>query len=211
MLMRRRSVMTALAAALPIAGSLGVVSTAHADEVSTARSLIESTGSKLLSVINSSQNDSAKQEQLRQLVFGSVDVDGVARFVLGRFWRIATPAQQQDYMQTFRQLLVYAVTAQASTFQGASLKVGQAAQRDVGVVVDTAVTVPGKPETTVQWVVAPIDGQPKIIDIIAEGTSLRITERNDYAGVISQHGGQIQPLLTAMHQQLARFKANAAG
>jgi phospholipid transport system substrate-binding protein len=211
MLMRRRSVMTALAAALPIAGSLGLVSTAHADDVSTARSLIEGTGSKLLGVINSSEKDSAKQEQLRQLVYGSVDVDGVARFVLGRYWRIATPAQQQDYMQTFRQLLVYAVTAQASTFQGASMKVGQAAQRDMGMVVDTAVTVPGKPETTVQWVVAPIDGQPKIIDIIAEGTSLRITERNDYAGVISQHGGQIEPLLNAMHQQLARFKANATG
>lgn len=211
MLMRRRSVMTALAAALPIAGSLGLVSTAYADEASTARALIESTGSKLLSVINSSEKDSAKQEQLRQLVFDNVDVDGVARFVLGRFWRVATPAQQQDYMQTFRQLLVYAVTAQASTFQGASMKVGQAAQRDVGVVVDTAVTVPGKPETTVQWVVGMIGGEPKIIDIIAEGTSLRITERNDYAGVISQHGGQIQPLLTAMHQQLARFKANATG
>ncbi|HTI00461.1 MAG TPA: ABC transporter substrate-binding protein [Acidisoma sp.] len=211
MLMRRRSVMTALAAALPIAGSLGLVTTAHADDVSTARSLIQSTGAKLLSVINSSAKDSAKQEQLRQLVYGSVDVDGVARFVLGRYWRVATPAQQADYMETFRQLLVYAVTAQASTFQGASMKVGQAAERDMGIVVDTAVTVPGKPETTVQWVVATIGGQPKIIDIIAEGTSLRITERNDYAGVISQHGGQVQPLLDAMHHQLARFKANATG
>lgn len=211
MLMRRRSVMTALAAALPIAASLGSVAAAHAQDVSSARSLIQSTGSKLLSVINSSEKDSAKQAQLRQLVFDNVDVDGVARFVLGRYWRIATPAQQSDYMQTFRQLLVYAVTAQASTFEGASMRVGQAAERDMGIVVDTAVTVPGKPETTVQWVVADIGGQPKIIDIIAEGTSLRITERNDYAGVISQHGGRIEPLLDAMHQQLARFKANATG
>lgn len=209
MLMRRRSVMTALAVALPIAASLG--SAAHAQDVSAARSLIQSTGTKLLSVINSSEKDSAKQAQLRQLVFDSVDVDGVARFVLGRYWRIATPAQQADYMQTFRQLLVYAVTAQASTFEGASMRVGQAAERDAGIVVDTAVTVPGKPETTVQWVVSDIGGQPKIIDIIAEGTSLRITERNDYAGVISQHGGRIEPLLDAMHHQLARFKANATG
>ncbi|GAB0117403.1 hypothetical protein Acid7E03_14750 [Acidisoma sp. 7E03] len=211
MLMRRRSVMTALAVALPLAGSLGLASVARADEASAARTLIANTGGKLLDVINSSASDGAKQAQLRQLVFASVDVDGVARFVLGRYWRIATPAQQQDYMETFRQLLVYAVTAQASTFEGAQLKVGDAAQRDVGTVVDTTVLVPGKPPTNVQWVVQAVGGQPKIVDIIAEGTSLRITERNDYAGVISQHGGQIQPLLDAMHHQLARFKANATG
>lgn len=211
MLMRRRTAMTALAAALPMAGFLVQVPAAHADEVSSARALIATTGSKLLDVINSSAGDAAKQAKLRDLVHASVDVDGVARFVLGRYWRVATPAQQQDYMGTFRQLLVYAVTAQASTFQGASFKVGQAAMRDVGVVVDTMVTVPGKPPTTVQWVVKEIGGQPKIVDIIAEGTSLRITERNDYAGVISQHGGQIQPLLDAMHHQLARFKSNATG
>jgi phospholipid transport system substrate-binding protein len=56
-----------------------------------------------------------------------------------------------------------------------------------------------------------VDGQPKIVDIIAEGTSLRLTERNDYAGVISQHGGQIQPLIDAMRNQLARFQANPTG
>jgi phospholipid transport system substrate-binding protein len=63
----------------------------------------------------------------------------------------------------------------------------------------------------VQWVVAMMNGQPKIIDIIAEGTSLRLTERNDYAGVISQHGGQVQPLIDAMRNQLARFQANPTG
>jgi phospholipid transport system substrate-binding protein len=203
--------MTFLAAALPLAGSLAVGARAYADDLSAARSLIQSTGSQLLNVINSSASDTQKAASMRQLVSGAVDVDGVARFVIGRFWREATPAQQQDYMQTFRQLLVYAVTGQASTFQGAKFTVGAAAQRDVGIVVDTNVTVPGKPQALVQWVVAVVGGSPKIVDIIAEGTSLRLTERNDYAGVISQHGGQIQPLLDAMHHQLARFQSNASG
>ncbi|HEX3984664.1 MAG TPA: ABC transporter substrate-binding protein [Acidisoma sp.] len=211
MLIRRRSVMTFLAAALPLAGSLAVGARAYADDLSAARSLIQSTGSQLLNVINSSASDTQKAASMRQLVSGAVDVDGVARFVIGRFWREATPAQQQDYMQTFRQLLVYAVTGQASTFQGAKFTVDGAAERDVGIVVDTNVTVPGKPQALVQWVVAVVGGSPKIVDIIAEGTSLRLTERNDYAGVISQHGGQIQPLLDAMHHQLARFQSNASG
>ena len=136
-----------------------------------------------------------------------MDVDGVARFVLGRFWRVATPAQQQAYMETFRQLLVYAVTGQTSTFQGASFTLGDASQQAAGIVVGTTVNVPGKAPAHVQWVVAPTNGRPKIIDIIAEGTSLRLTERNDYAGVISQHGGNIQPLIDAMRNQLSRFQS----
>lgn len=210
MRIRRRRVMTFFATAMLLASFVGLTSRARADDVSDARTLIESTCTQLLGVINSSQGDAQKQAAMQQLVRGAVDVDGVARFVLGRFWRVATPAQQQDYMQTFRQLLVYAVTGQAASFQGAKFTMGQAAMRDAGIVVDTDVTVPGKPEAQVQWVVATVGGKPKIIDILAEGTSLRLTERNDYAGVISQHGGQVQPLLDAMHHQLARFQSNAS-
>jgi phospholipid transport system substrate-binding protein len=188
-----------------------LIPAAWADDLSAARAMIQTTGGRLLSVVNSSAGSAQKQAQLKQLVDDNVDVDGVARFVLGRFWRVATPQQQQEYMQTFRQLLVYAVTGQASTFQGASFSMGSATQQPVGIVVDTTVNVPGKPPATVQWVVQMMNGQPKIIDIIAEGTSLRLTERNDYAGVISQHGGQIQPLIDAMRTQLARFEANPTG
>jgi phospholipid transport system substrate-binding protein len=203
----RRTAITLLAAAMAGAGSIALTPAARADDISAARAMIQTTGGTLLGVVNSSAGYAQKQAQLKQLV----DDDGVARFVLGRYWREATPQQQQDYMQTFRQLLVYAVTGQASTFQGASFSVGGATQQPVGIVVNTTVNVPGKPQATVQWVVQMMSGQPKIVDIIAEGTSLRLTERNDYAGVISQHGGQIQPLIDAMRNQLARFEANPTG
>jgi phospholipid transport system substrate-binding protein len=207
----RRTAITLLAAAMAGAGSIALTPAARADDISAARAMIQTTGGTLLGVVNSSAGYAQKQAQLKQLVDDNVDVDGVARFVLGRYWREATPQQQQDYMQTFRQLLVYAVTGQASTFQGASFSVGGATQQPVGIVVNTTVNVPGKPQATVQWVVQMMSGQPKIVDIIAEGTSLRLTERNDYAGVISQHGGQIQPLIDAMRNQLARFEANPTG
>ena len=207
----RRSVITALVAAVPFGVFVDNAPRARADDLSAAQAMIQSTGNGMISIINSSASDTQKQASFQQLVFANVDVDGVARFVLGRYWRVATPEQQQAYMQTFRQLLVYAVTGQTSTFQGASFTIVSATQQPEGMLVGTTVNVPGKPSATVQWVVATVNGQPKIIDIIAEGTSLRLTERNDYAGVISQHGGDIQPLIDAMRNQLARFQANSAG
>lgn len=207
----RRNLIIALAAAAPLGTFLAVAPVARADDLSAARGMIQSTGNQMVSIINSSAGASQRQAAFQQLVYANVDVDGVARFVLGRFWRVATPQQQQEYMQTFRMLLVYAVTAQTSTFQGATFMVSSTTQQPAGIVVDTTVNVPGKAPANVQWVVAMMNGQPKIVDILAEGTSLRLTERNDYAGVISQHGGQIQPLIDAMRNQLARFQANPTG
>ena len=207
----RRSLITSLAVAAPLGAFLAIAPVARADDLSAARGMIQTTGNAMISIINSSASAAQKQAAFQQLVYANVDVDGVARFVLGRFWRVATPAQQQEYMQTFRQLLVYAVTGQTSTFQGASFTIGEATEQPAGIVVSTTVNVPGKPPATVQWVVAMMNGQPKIIDILAEGTSLRLTERNDYAGVISQHGGDVQPLIDAMRNQLARFQANPTG
>ena len=207
----RRSLITSLAVAAPLGAFLAIAPVARADDLAAARGMIQTTGNAMISIINSSASAAQKQAAFQQLVYANVDVDGVARFVLGRFWRVATPAQQQEYMQTFRQLLVYAVTGQTSTFQGASFTIGEATEQPAGIVVSTTVNVPGKPPATVQWVVAMMNGQPKIIDILAEGTSLRLTERNDYAGVISQHGGDVQPLIDAMRNQLARFQANPTG
>jgi phospholipid transport system substrate-binding protein len=207
---RRRLIAAALAAA-PLGAVLAGAPGARADDLSAARAMIQSTGDKMVAIIDSSAGYAQKQAAFQQLVYANVDVDGVARFVLGRFWRVATPAQQRAYMETFRQLLVYAVTGQTSSFQGATFTVGEAMQQPVGLVVTTTVNVPGKPPANVQWVVAMMDGQPKIIDILAEGTSLRLTERNDYAGVISQHGGDVQPLIDAMRNQLARFQSGPTG
>ena len=207
----RRTLIAGLVAAAPLGLALALAPDARADDISAARATIQSTGNQMIAIINSPGGPAQKQAAFQRLVYANVDVDGVARFVLGRFWRVATPEQQQSYMQTFRQLLVYAVTGQTSTFQGASFTLGAAALQAAGIVVNTTVNVPGKPPATVQWVVAMMNGQPKIIDIFAEGTSLRLTERNDYAGVISQHGGQIQPLIDAMRNQLSRFQANPTG
>ena len=53
-----------------------------------------------------------------------------------------------------------------------------------------------------------VDGAPKIVDVIVAGTSLRITERNDYASVVTSNGGQISALLSAMQGQIDRIAAN---
>jgi phospholipid transport system substrate-binding protein len=72
-------------------------------------------------------------------------------------------------------------------------------------VVDTTINRPGQAPADVGWAVDEINGQPKIIDVIVAGTSLRITTRNDYGSVITDNGGQVSALLTAMQNQIAKI------
>jgi phospholipid transport system substrate-binding protein len=50
-------------------------------------------------------------------------------------------------------------------------------------------------------------GQPKVVDMIAEGTSLRLTTRSEYAAVIQRNGGRVAALLDAMRSQIAQLAA----
>ena len=42
-----------------------------------------------------------------------------------------------------------------------------------------------------------------MVDVIAEGTSLRLTQRSDYAAFLSHNNNNIQALIDAMKQQIA--------
>ena len=52
-----------------------------------------------------------------------------------------------------------------------------------------------------QWIVSTASGRPKIIDVQAEGVSLRLTQRNDYSAFMTRNGNNVDALLDAMRRQ----------
>ncbi len=62
---------------------------------------------------------------------------------------------------------------------------------------------PNSAPTNVRWVVSTATGTPKIVDVVAEGTSLRLTQRSDYASYMSRNGNNVDALLAAMKRQVA--------
>ncbi len=103
----------------------------------------------------------------------------------------------------FHRVLVLNVTSKIGDYTGVTIAVGRAVPRAEGVMVATTVTRPGQAPAEVDWLVKQIDGAPKIIDVIAEGTSLRLTQRSDYASYISRHNDSVPALITALRAQAA--------
>ncbi len=69
--------------------------------------------------------------------------------------------------------------------------------------VGTVVQRPNNAPNNVRWVVSTRQRQPEIVDVVAEGTSLRLTQRSDYASFLNHNGNSIDSLLGAMRRQIA--------
>jgi phospholipid transport system substrate-binding protein len=203
----RRLVLGAFASSAMI---LSVAGAAAAQTVppDAAKAFITSAGQQLVAVVNSNASDDQKADQLRQLVDQIVAVDQVGDYVLGRYATVATPEQHQQYLGLFHQLLSYNITYQIKAYQGVTFTVNGTSQMGNDTIVDTTITRPGQPAADVGWAVEEVGGSPKIVDVIVAGTSLRVTERNDYASVVADNGGQVSALLNAMQGQIQRIKSN---
>jgi phospholipid transport system substrate-binding protein len=169
-----------------------------------AVAFIKQTGAKLVAVIDAMGSPEQRRQALGGIIDANIDVDGVARFCLGRFWNTATPAQQQQYVKLFRDMLVANISSKLGDYRGVTFDVGTVQDRDTGEVVATIVKRPNNPPANLQWLVANAATDPKIIDLIAEGTSLRLTERDDYASFLSQHGGRLDALLEGLRKQISQ-------
>jgi phospholipid transport system substrate-binding protein len=182
--------------------SAGLVVRAHAaTPAEAATGFVRATGDKLVAVVNGAGSPGERRRELAPIIDSAVDVSGVARFCLGRFWHAATAPQQEQYLTLFHDALVTNIASKLGEYRGVKFTIGRAQSRDGGEVVSTIVDRPNNPPTNIQWVVANAQGDPKIVDVIAEGTSLRITQRDDYASFLTHNGNSISALLDAMRKQ----------
>jgi len=202
-MLQRRNFMVVTAAWL-LPASHWLISPADAQGASDkASALIKSIGDQLVSVVNGPGGERDKRARLTEIIDSGVDVDGVARFCLGRFWRTASADQQHRYMELFHQVLVNNITSKIGDYRGVRFQMGRTQRRDDDAVVSTVVERPNNPPTNVDWVVSSPNGDPKIVDVVAEGTSLRLTQRQDYASYLSHNNNNIDALISAMRQQVA--------
>ena len=202
---RRRAILLAGMAA--VAGGVPW-HTARADAGDAAMQFVKATGDKLVAVVNGGGSAAQKRAAMAQIVDTVVDVDSVARFCLGRFWRTASPEQQKRYMQAFHGVLLASITSKLGEYQGVHITVSRATPEGENTKVASVVDRPNSPPTNVQWVVSSASGSPKIVDVIAEGTSMRLTQRSDYASYLAHNNNNIDALIAAMHQQVEQNQAS---
>jgi phospholipid transport system substrate-binding protein len=203
-MLTRRTLLTSAVALATCAIAFSHSSAAAAQSTDAATGFVEHTARELTAIVNGGAPAAEKRTQLQRIIDRDVDVADVARFCLGRFWRTASPAQQSEYVELFHRVLVQNITGKVGEYQGVTIAMGRSAPREGDVAVTTTVTRPGNQPSRVDWLVSMSSGAPKIIDVIAEGTSLRLTQRSDYASYLSRNNNDVSALIAAMRQQASQ-------
>jgi phospholipid transport system substrate-binding protein len=140
--------------------------------------------------------------RFRQLFQADFDGPGIARFVLGRYWRTASEQEQQEYMKLFEDYVIFVYSTRLSHFNGETFKVRGSRTDESGTVVSTDIISPsGEPPIKVDWRLVADRGAFKINDVIIEGISMMMTQRSEFASIIQRHGGQVGGLLALMREK----------
>jgi phospholipid transport system substrate-binding protein len=200
----RRKLLLGLAAMLPAVPAARAATQAEAPWAAT---FIRNVGNEIAAIIATPGPPEAHKARLIGLIDRAVDVPGAARFCLGRYWRQASPEQQRDYVGLFRAVLMRAVLGRINNDQQQNattpvqVQVERPEPRPDSIYVPTLIQRRGIPAVTVTWVVNTDANDPRIIDVMAAGVSLRITIRADEAAFLQRHGENIDILLQALRAQ----------
>lgn len=171
----------------------------------SAAAFIRQLGRELPGVVGNARTDAEKRRRLEPFLTRVVDVAAVARFCLGRYWRQATPAQRQTYRQLFLRVLTNAVASRVGAYGAGTSKVTVLA--DIagpdGVHVPTIVQTGDAPPVHVSWLVEAAAGGTgaggfRILDVQAEGMSMRLSLRSDYTSFIARNGGDLDLFLRTL-------------
>lgn len=200
--MIRRRVVLASTVLFPL--GLALPASAQQD---AAVAFIQRRGEQLLAIVNGDGPGTQKQQQVARLLGETVDMEGVGRFVVGRYWRTASQQEQREFLKLFHDLLVETISVRFGELKGLKFQVTGPTRRDeesqgVGTVIER----PGQPPAAVEWRIAGQGSDLKVIDLIAEGTSLRLTQRGEYTAVLQRNSGRFDALLGAMKRQLAQLQ-----
>ena len=168
-----------------------------------ARAFVANLGNQAIQVLGPSVSPAQRVARFRQLFQNDFVVPGIGQFVLGRYWRTASPQEQQEFLQLFQEYVVQAYSARLGEYGGAPFRVTGSRPAGDEVVVTSEIARPGAPPIQVDWFLVNRGGALKITDVYVGGVSMKVTQRDEFSAVIQRNGGQIGALLVQLRQKIA--------
>src|SRR5437868_11073941 len=166
-----------------------------------ARAFIGALGEQAIQVLGPGVSPGQRLVRFRELFRNDFDVAGIGQFVLGRYWRTASPQEQQEFLQLFQEYIVRAYAARLGEYGGEPFRVTGARPNGEETVVTSEIARPNGNRIEVVWFLIGGPGRYKITDVYVAGVSMKVTQRDEFAAVIQRNGGQVGALLAQLRQK----------
>ena len=187
--------------------ALAAASSAQAGE-KEAKTYVLGVSNKVLEIISNKKIDQGtKQTRLIKLFEQTVDTKWIGRFVLGKYYRTATPAQKKKYDDIYHEFLIRSYVPRFKEYKGQKFELAETQSHGKGeYLVKTNILSANAAPIRVDYRVREDAGTFHVIDIISEGVSLINTQRSEFGSVVSREG--MDYLLDKLKQRLETLKAN---
>ena len=183
------------------------------DRVAEAEQLVSSLISALeANLMNDSSSDEENKQFLNQLVDIYFDVEGITRFSVGRYWRIATADERKTYARLFRSVLLNQASSQFHQLKNLEFKPTTSKARGEKLVLVGGIIHDKSgefPDVEMFWRVVTLPDKPaKIFDVEIENISILKTQQDENTTLIRRNGGRFAALNEALQEQLAQQQTN---
>jgi phospholipid transport system substrate-binding protein len=168
-----------------------------------ARTFVAALGQQAIQVLGPGVPEGQRLARFRVLFHDDFDLTGIGQFVLGRYWRVATPQEQQEFLSLFQEYIVRAYSARLAQYGGEPFRVLGARPNGPETVVTSEIVRQGGAPVQVDWYLIDAGGRYLITDVYVGGVSMKVTQRDEFSAVIQRSGGRVAGLLAELRQKLS--------
>ncbi|MEM0943358.1 MAG: ABC transporter substrate-binding protein [Pseudomonadota bacterium] len=168
----------------------------------TAITFVSETIDEVVVMMTDGGEGPANVTELRRIVDRRIALDAVARFVIGAAWRDMSDDQRSRFAEAFASSVTKSYAGRFEDFRGdrQAVRDSIAVRRAIdagrkGTLVETEISPPSLPTIRMDFLVSDRPGRPAIVDVIIEGVSLAVTQRDIITGMLDARGGDVEVLI----------------
>ena len=149
---------------------------------------------------NESLDINQKNLQFTDLVMSSIDMNLISKFVLSKYWKIASQEQRDVYINAFEEYFISSYANKLDQYSGEKIVIVSSDAAKKFVIVKSNIVRDGADTLKIEldWRLLTRDGQTKIIDLSIEGISLIVAQREEFQSYLSNNDGDLDALINKL-------------
>ncbi|MEE8393764.1 MAG: ABC transporter substrate-binding protein [Rhodospirillales bacterium] len=148
-----------------------------------------------------------REARFRKLLNNGFAIKTIGKFVVGRYWRKMSPAQQDEYQKLFGEWMLKIYSSRLGGYSGQTLKIVKTIDSGKkGIYVRTLIEQPGGGKAIrADFSVRKSRNGFKIVDIGVEGISMLMTQKSEFAALLRKRG--VVGLIEMLRARNSKFPA----
>ncbi|MEM1382639.1 MAG: ABC transporter substrate-binding protein [Pseudomonadota bacterium] len=180
---------------------------ARALDQSAARAHVQATIADIVELITVERTPAENAAGLISVIERRGAPLAIARFAAGRAWRGMTEDQQTRFADALIGFVARSYARQFRTVEATQEEVASAIELGdavdagkKGVLVQTLIRPPQVPPISMNFLVSDRPGKIAVVDILIEGVSLAITQREVVGAMLEAKGGDVEALIADLNR-----------